>query len=112
MSKFRQKLKSIGYGKTTEFLKSVSAISKLKGDSLNTINTKKPKEEKVKKQPCYLYLGRLISHPKILLTQNRFESFDTLEQCEEWCKTLFSEYEIKDDRTSKTILKFKQNAEQ
>ena len=67
--------------------------------------SKEPSKNKEKQIPCYIYLGRLKQNPKILITQLRYEPFANVEDCEEWCKLHCINYEIKDNKSSKTIIK-------
>lgn len=96
-SKLKQKLNLVSVGTTPKTQDKVEAIS------LNPAKGLKPKVNKA--EECYIYLGRLKAFPKILITQLRFETFKTLEECEGWCKEHCSAYEIRSHKTNKTLIK-------
>jgi hypothetical protein len=94
-TRFQKKLElvSVPIAKSTDTVKAI------------TINPKKSEKKVSKEIKCYIYMGRLRAFPKILITQLRFEAFDSIKDCTEWCEEHCSTYEIKDHKKSITIVK-------
>ena len=99
-SKLSRKLKAVSIGVTT---KSKDKVVPLKVDK--TTNSKAAKKKVDKNKQCYIYLGRLKANDKILITQLRYEPFDSVEEAEEWCKGNCTSYEIRNHKSNKTMVK-------
>jgi hypothetical protein len=94
-SRFQQKLElvSVPIAKSTDTVKAIA------------ISPKKKEKSTSKGIQCYIYMGRLKAFPKILITQLRYEAFDSVEDCTAWCEEHCTAYEIKDHKKSKTLVK-------
>jgi hypothetical protein len=91
--------------KKLQSLKSVEVSSNVEVKQVNK-PIKEKKQVKPKETKCYIHIASLKEYPKILINQLRFEWFDSLEECEGWCKEHCLTYEIRDQKGN-TIIKKK-----
>jgi len=86
----------------------VKQVSKLaKAVKVEEVIEKPKPIAKAKPIPCYIHICVFKCLPEILFQQLRFEVFPDLPQAQNWCEEYCSQYEIRDHKLSKPLVKVK-----